>query len=293
MRRFLARPVIEALRSPALVALRVVEGALTPPFDAFELRHVHNGEPVSIGGVLFHPVGFAVGPTTASTSSTVDTMTLQLDNAGQYWSRYIRGHAVANRRFRVKLYFPGASQTLDECPTLFDGYAGDPLFAPGTVAFELRAVSASFSLQLPIRTYSSNCGWSLYSSIGCKVSKESNEKSFVADSNGDEWTISNPGALNQQPDYWTPGYVRIEQGEHTGETRPIASFAGGKIKLMLPFEHDPSGTRVKAVRLCGKTKQSCRRFNNLPRYGGCSETPYIPSVDAASVTISSGGAGKK
>lgn len=294
MRRFVRRAVREAFEAPQLIALNVLEIAVDAPFDSFALRFVANTAPLSVGGAIFSPMGFAFGAASASTTTTVESTSLTLDNAGRYWSRYVRGRKVAGMRFRLSWYLPGCCDTVDDLFVMFDGTAGDPSFGDGQVTFQLRAAAAAAGRNLPTRLYGPNCQWRLYGeNCGADGNSAANRKQFVALSGGDEYTVVNPTQLTEPNDHWAPGYVLILSGEQAGEVRPVVKSGGGRITLAFPFAADPSGASCAVVRLCSKTKAACKTFARLPGYGGFAETPFVPSVDDGSVIVSSGGGGKK
>lgn len=289
--RWMPRGAIRALRAESKLVLRLLRVALQPPYEVFDLNFVRNTEPVAVDGVRFTPLGFELGAARSSTGNGVDTMTLALDDVGGRMSRWVGGRRVAGVRVRVLEYFPGVTVRMKHCFPLFDGLISDPQFSDGTVAFEMRGMYESYAKTLPVRNYGPNCSWTLYHD-GCNVDQAQHQVEFSAGGGSTDTLVVSPSALGQSANHWVPGYVTMLDGPYEGEVRPIQSSGQGTMRLAFPYFESVVGRRMRAVRLCAKTKAACKGFGNLPNYGGVSETPYIPRVDAASVTISSGGAKK-
>lgn len=293
MPRYLSRAVAEEIQKSSLIILETLEIASNPPYTAFDMFFVNNVRPIVIGSQLYSAMWFQRGDSRSSTSTAVDRTSVSVDNADRFWSRFIANRSITGMRARLKKVLPEVVTSIDECPTLFDGYFGSPTFTEQALSVEIRAPFVARTTELPNRSYSPNCGVTFGSGqCGVPVNVPQHSRTFVADTGSTKGRIVNQSAFYDLPNnHFAVGYAIMLSGPSAGSVRPIFDSNHTTIRLLVPFPTDPTGYSVKIVRGCRKTKVDCDRNDNLPNYKGFAEVPLTPSVDTASTVVSSGGGG--
>jgi hypothetical protein len=156
--------------------------------------------------------------------------------------------------------------------------SGIKLFAGrvGSCTFDIDKASATMKLlslqgimktQVPYRTYSLSCSFSLYNE-GCDVNKNSYKLTLTSFTLNALMTEITATALSAKANgYYSGGYL-----ESNGEYNYISEHSGTLLKLLYPMQKLPA--QINVYPGCDKTKETCKsKFNNEKNFGGF---PFIP-----------------
>lgn len=279
--RVMSRSVLKEIKKQALIPLEVLEVSTRTPFDTFTHRFVQNNEPLSIANQTYEPLGYTRGPAQTDANYSFDRVTLRMNDVGGFWSQFLGLVFIHGVRARVRKVFVGLLETSSDGFTIFDGYLGAPSYDDDSVSVEIRSIIAYHNTELPQRLYMPECNWFL-GGPGCGIDMTApvNKRIVIAKPGSTRQTIVDPVGLGDVgAEHWLAGYVQMLEGPDIGLIRPIDRSSPGRIKLMVPFNTDPTSYRVLVRRGCRNHKADCSgRYGNLLNYGGFSEVPKEPTI---------------
>ena len=279
MPRMLSRAVLQEIKKQALIPLEILEIATENPYSTFEMFFVNNLRPIIFADVTYAAVGFQRTPAEYDISTTIDRVSISIDNVAGFWTNYMKQRSITGMRARIRKIFLGITDDSENAIVIFDGYIGTPRLSETAISFDLRSVIAYKDTDLPKRNYGPNCNASL-GDEWCMVDMTLpvNTREIVVGSGSSTSKLVDLARLGDlQANHWNPGYIRMKTGPEAGTVRPIRRSLPGKVYLEIPLLMDPTGHTAQVTRACRKTKLDCDgRFGNLDSYKGFSEQPRRP-----------------
>lgn len=280
MPRFLERDVLREIRKTVNAPIEILDVSLEPPYSVWQYRFCNNYEPISLGDIVYAPLGWNRGPYQTEMAESVDRISLRVDDTARFLALTVQTQPIQGARLRLRKVFIGYQDFESQAVVIFDGYAGAPVFDDQTMSFEIRSIADYYETEIPTRTFGPSCSFALGSSrCGVDMTVAPNKVRVTAGPGSTQVRLKS-AALNYPTDHFKSGYVRAVNGSNVGLVRPVAQSKPGEVTLSVPFPKKMETELFDVVRGCSHTKQGCNvDFNNLLNYGGFAEVPKTPIID--------------
>ena len=216
-----------------------------------------------------------------STTTTVDSVTVRLDNVNQAMSSYVASNELRGRKVIVRKIFADISGSWDgnDDIYLFNGIINKTSLGQNVMEVECVSRAGTFETESPRRLYDIMCPWK-FASTGCTdgdltASQLLNTQSGTIDADSTT-TVIKDSARSEANDYWKYGQVEFTSGANDGEKRVIiSSTADTSFTLNYSLDAAPSaGDTYDISRGCDKTITSCSGLSNASAFGGFFTIPF-------------------
>jgi hypothetical protein len=282
MARDISTPVSGVLTSGTNAPIEVYDVYLedeTLHFAAFD-RDIEfftpSGDPETYLGL-----GVSRDPIRTSAETTVDSVTIRLDNVNKAMSSYVANNELRGRKIIVRKIFADISGTwdADDDIYLFNGIINRPSLGESVMEIECVSRVGTLEVESPRRLYDIMCPWR-FAGTGCTDGSLSADQLLNAQSGtvkaGSTTTVINDNARTEAANYWKSGQVEFTSGDYEGEKRlVISSVQNTSFTLDYPLPGAPAaGDGYTIKRGCDKTITRCSGLSNSAAFGGFYTVPF-------------------
>ena len=171
-------------------------------------------------------LGISREPIRTSAETTVDSVTIRLDNVNKGMSVYVANTELRGRKIIIRKIFADISGTWDSSDDiyLFNGMISKPSLGENVMEIECFSRAGTLETESPRRLYDIMCPWK-FASTGCTdgsltANQLLDTKNSTVDA-GSTTTVINDSTRTEATNYWKTGQVEFTSGDHNGEKRLV------------------------------------------------------------------------
>lgn len=251
--------------------LTIAELYLTAPYTSISDRYVANNEDIVFGGETYTALAVKRTSIKSEEGTIINELEIGLDNVDLAFRQLIASGAFNRKRCVLKLVFVGFLDSADNCVILYDGYLDAPKGDDHWVTLTLKPFPI-FERDYPRRLYQVGCNWT-FCDTQCGLTLTDYQQSFTVAAGSTDITINFTGGSPDENSIF-PGYITMTSGDLTGQVRPISYNSTSVLTLRIPLDGTPEvGDTFTTQKLCAKSQDACKIFNNYSNYGGF---PFVP-----------------
>ena len=220
-------------------------------------------ENIVFNGITFLAVPFQRQSVVRSMDNIADSCEVSIADADYSHLAYIMdGFDFRGVNCTVlRIQYPDSLTDPSVCQWMFSGYIDEPAYADGV--FTCKIMTRFPNIQCPNRSYQIACN-SEFGDESCTASLAT-ETVAITGVSGNTLTLTK----SYQDGYWKDGVAKV-----SGEARNISASTGNTVTLNVNFLQALDGKSVELSRGCNKTREGCKRFNNMVHYGGFPAIPF-------------------
>lgn len=220
-------------------------------------------ENITYNGIEFFAVPFQRQDVVRSMDNISDSCEVSIADSNYKHLAYIMNgfdfRGVSCSIFRIQ--YPDSLSNPKIVQWMFSGYVDEPSYADGV--FTCKIMSRFPEIQCPNRSFQLACN-SEFGDEACGMSLSTEDVSITSVS-GNVIALSRSYTDN----YWKDGVAKV-----TGEARNIEKSSGNTITVNVNFLQEINGKTIELNRGCNKTREVCRKYNNMTHYGGFPAIPF-------------------
>lgn len=225
-------------------------------------------EPVTVGGDTYTPLQIVRETVVVGKEQRTEVVQIAMPDDHPFVSGYAT--VVPGNRAMLILKRYHRTDVDNQLITLFQGVVRAVSFSDkgGFARVGVMPISGALTRQVPRYVYSAQCNHVLYDSWCTKLAIDFKHTGLASSVSHQFMDVA--GANAHVDGWYNSGFAVF-----TGDYRMILKHTGNTIKLLLPFNTDPTGLNVDIYAGCDHTAGVCAsaKFSNLINFGGFPNVP--------------------